>query len=268
MLQLNIVESCSAASRPPHGMDVPLEVWHYPDGRVSGCGRTFNGHYWIELPDLATFHFTTRGGTVAALPQPPTSQELVREAYYREVLPLALQVLGSEALHASAVLGPCGVVGFGGLSGAGKSTVAYGLSLRGYASYSDDALIFETSDQGVRAIPVHFQVRLRVDCASLFAQAPPPASHPAIQPAPLAALAVLKRHPSEQGVHPLPSTEALPEILSHAYCFSLRDAARKRLMMEHYLDLIARVPVFEVRFGDGPEKLSAILDSIEQVILT
>ena len=55
-------------------------------------------------------------------------------------------------------------------------------------------------------------------------------------------------------------------MLAHAYCFSLQDIERKRLMMQHYLDLTVNVPVFEICFQAGLEKLPTILDSIEQVI--
>jgi hypothetical protein len=36
-------------------------------------------------------------------------------------------------------------------------------------------------------------------------------------------------------------------------------------MMEHYLELVAKVPVFAIRFRPGLERLPAIADVIEQV---
>ena len=47
---------------------------------------------------------------------------------------------GWEALHASAVLSPQGVVAFCAGSGTGKSTIARGLSERGYQLCADDAV--------------------------------------------------------------------------------------------------------------------------------
>jgi hypothetical protein len=61
------------------------------------------------------------------------------------------------------------------------------------------------------------------------------------------------------------SSHVRTTALSHAYCYSLQHAAFKRRMVEHYLDLVARVPVFEIRFRPGLEQLPALADMVEQV---
>ena len=43
-------------------------------------------------------------------------------------------------------------------------------------------------------------------------------------------------------------------MLAHAYCFSLREPERRRRMVERYLDLTTRVPVFEIRVESGLER--------------
>ena len=45
-----------------------------------------------------------------------------------------------------------------------------------------------------------------------------------------------------------------------------QDAERKRRMINHYLELVAKVPVFEVSFPSGLENLPATLDAIETVL--
>jgi hypothetical protein len=47
----------------------------------------------------------------------------------------------------------------------------------------------------------------------------------------------------------------------------MRDVERKRLMVERYLGLSARLPVFEIRFRPGLDVLPAILDRIEQRVI-
>ncbi len=64
----------------------------------------------------------------------------------------------------------------------------------------------------------------------------------------------------------VPSNRAFLDVLAHAYCFSLQDAERKRSMMHHYLDLVSRIPVFEVRFRAGLNLLPTVLDDIGQLI--
>jgi len=67
-------------------------------------------------------------------------------------------------------------------------------------------------------------------------------------------------------VQRLSSGEALAAVLSHAWSFALQDAQRKRRMINHYLELVAKVPVFEVSFPSGLENLPATLDAIEKVL--
>jgi hypothetical protein len=88
--------------------------------------------------------------------------------------------------------------------------------------------------------------------------------------APLAALGVLKRisgHAEGVAIEPLLPASAFAALLPHAYCFGLTDRDRKRRMMEQYLLLSARLPVFEMRFQPGLQKLPEILDRIEQAII-
>ncbi len=67
-------------------------------------------------------------------------------------------------------------------------------------------------------------------------------------------------------VRRLPLPRAFAAVLANACCFSLREEERKRRMMHHYLELTARVPVWEVRFRPGLERLPAILDGIERAV--
>jgi hypothetical protein len=86
---------------------------------------------------------------------------------------------------------------------------------------------------------------------------------------PLVAVCVIDRGSRALGDAALtrlrPST-AFPAVLAHAFCFSLEDLGRKRLMLDRYLGLVARVPVFELGFGEGLAGLAAVLDAIERVI--
>ena len=253
-----------------------VQVWRDAEGEISAYGYTVGERHWMHLPAVATFCFSAEADEVLAIAPPAARADVIRDAYRRAVLPLVLQAGGLEALHASAVAFPAGVVSFCGASRTGKSTLAFALSRRGYPLWSDDALAFEACGQGVTCIPLPFRPRLRPEAASFFAQDlvgierfsdrdEPDRDR---EPAPLAALCALTRASAGAVVEieRLSSGQALSALLGNAYCFSLDDPGRKRRMMERYLDLARLVPAFEVRFAPGLDRLAAMLDSIEQAI--
>ena len=60
--------------------------------------------------------------------------------------------------------------------------------------------------------------------------------------------------------------EACRAALAHAYCFSVKDPARKRRTIERYLAMVARVPAYGIRFRHGFEHLAVVLDAIEDLV--
>jgi len=252
---------------PPASASV--QVWRDAQGEEAFCWAE-NARYWMSLPGLACFSVDPLGAVVTATPEPSANPDKVCDVYRRRVLPLALQALGAEVLHASAVLGPGGLVTLCGVSRSGKSTLAYALSRRGYVVAADDAVAFTRSQRGSVAISLPFSLRLRPSAAEFFglSQAPSIGYEKALGDAlvPLAAVFLLsRREGSGRGVtvRRLPPAPALVALLTHAYCFSLQDAGRKRQMITQYLGLVTKVPVFDVRFYPGLENLQAILDRLE-----
>jgi hypothetical protein len=131
------------------------------------------------------------------------------------------------------------------------------------------------------ALPFPFTLRLRPDaaaffCASRFSLSPEldhaSAAGEQREPQPLIALCILDRvQGGNDGnatveILRMSSAQAFPAVLAHAYCFSLRDTRRKQRMVQQYLDLVARVPTYIVRFRSGLEHLAAILDGIGQAV--
>jgi hypothetical protein len=261
----------------PFGPDCTgLQIWDDKRGTVLAYCFERLGRHWVDVPTVASFGFVAPAETVTAIPHRPLQSALIRETYRRSVLPIVLQAGGAEVLHASAVRMPRGVVALCGVSGAGKSTLAVALSRRGYPLWADDIVALDTTGPHIDALPLPFEVRLRPQAAALFAEkldatrgAPAVRrAENAMEPAParLLALCVLARE--DDGHDGVALTQlgaaAVPALLSHAYCYSLEHAAFKRRMVEHYLDLVARVPVFELRFRPGLDRLPAIADMIEQ----
>ena len=271
MLQLSVA--------PSGHTDIPLpadaseaEEWRQADGTITAIGYSMAGWQWMQLPGVATFRFNSSSSEVTAFAEPSCSGEALRETFERCVLPMALQVRGLEALHASGIRARHGVVAFCATADTGKSTLAYGLALRGYPLWADDAVVFRSDQEGIHALPIPFRVRLNPASANFFGDSPAAQEEQPAGARALAGVCVLERVLAAEPRPPveitqLRSSRALAALLTHAYCFDLRNKDRKRRMIRNYLDLICQVPVYEVRFQAGFDKLPALLDAVEHTIL-
>jgi hypothetical protein len=281
--RLTITEPEAEVPPLPSVADRGLHVWRDQDGTVAAYGYTMGGLHWMYLPGLASFCFGEDADRVMAIPHGRAQEDLIRDAYHRNVLPMVLHTRDREVLHASAVLTPCGVVGLCAVSGTGKSTTAFALSQQGWPLWADDAVAFEISQAGPTAIPLPFGVRLLPEATAFFGRYRAAENRlpnrgakdrGVSKPAPLAALLVLVRMQGENSggeaasprIRRLPANQAFLDVLAHAYCFDLQDTNRKRSMMCRYLDLVSRTPVFEVRFRAGVETLPVVLDGITQLL--
>ena len=278
MLKLSITSSDLRSPVLPDVTDPGLQTWRENDGSVCAYGYVVSGLYWMHFPGLGSFCFSSHSDEVIAFAQPSMRLDWIWDTYYRSVLPMALQVLGKEVLHASGIQTKRGAIAFCAISESGKSTIAYGMSRRGYRLWADDAVVFEISDRVVSAIPLPFRIRLRPPSAQYFGHPQTDARSPTkddfvsqveVKPVPLAAVCLLERGDSSKVVEiqRLSPIRAFPAVLSHAYCFSLQDMERKQRMVHAYLALVREVPVCTIRFSGGIEKLPQILDGIEQEII-
>jgi len=229
----------------------------------------------MHLPGVASYRFRPGGSEVTAIRDPSAGSQLIVSGYERTILPMAVQLAGREVLHASAVLTAQGVVAFCAVSTTGKSTIADAFSRRGYGVWADDAVAFDAAESSVTpiALPFQNQLRPRSRLDESRATAPALSARPAPQAdiGPLCAVCVLERANGREasdavGLRRLPPAEAFPAVLAHAYCYSLDDVERNRRMIDHYLDLSARVPVFSVIFRAGLEHLPAVLEEIEHAV--
>jgi len=273
MLTLNICES-GPRSLPAAPESSALETWVDNDGAVCAYGYYIEGLHWMDLPGLARFAFDAAGDQVTAFVSGSWNEDCILDAYYRSVLPMALQVRGREVLHASAVRFDGGIVALCARSETGKSTIAQALGNRGRAIWADDAVVLHPSAYSVSVVPVPFRIRLRPASASFF-ELPycdslnfslPAAPHNTNSSAErLHAIYVLERS-TGTGVKivDLSPAAAFKAILPHAYCFTLQDLDRKKQMMLNYLQLVQTVPVAMLQFPSGLENLAAVVDAVEE----
>jgi hypothetical protein len=252
-----------------------VEVWRDRDGAVCAWAQSTDGECWMHLPDVASYRFPPGGSEITAIRDPSAGSQLVVSGYERTVLPMAVQLAGREVLHASAVLTVRGVVAFCAVATTGKSTIAQAFSRRGYGLWADDAVAFETAEGSVTPLPLPFQPQrlppTSLDESRATARALSTGPTPASGVGPLCAVCVLERAERRELAdavrvrRPQPA-EAFPAVLAHAYCYTLDELERNRRMIDHYLDLSARVAVFSVIFQPGLENLPAVLDAVERAV--
>jgi hypothetical protein len=272
MLKLTILDRAADVCLPVAETDPDVYVWRDLGGRPCAYGHTVAGRHWMHWPRLASYSFDDDGGEIVAYRSAAASPDVIVDTFHRMVLPLALQRRGYEALHASAATITGRVVAFCAISGTGKSTLAYALHRAGHTQWSDDVVVFEVGASGITAVPLPFDVRLLPETATQFAgpQAPrqmEPVGAAASQRRPLGAVCILARRGRQEfgpevGVQRLAGSKALAAVLEHAHCFNLTDPARKKAMLQHYLDMVERIPVFEVRFRPGLDRLPAVVSAL------
>jgi hypothetical protein len=273
MLKLTFERVGAIPPPPVPALNPRVEVWRDNEGLISAYGEVLDDEYRMHLPGLATFSFSHHGEEVAARITNDAREEVVNDAYLRKVLPMVLQVRGWEVLHASAVRLSAGVVALCGRSGTGKSTIAYGLNRRGHSMWADDTLAFEMTESDVVTLGLPFSSRLRSTSAQHFESEPGDRTgvlqrSQAGEQAPLSAVCQLRRTVAGSApvsLRRLSSSDALVAVLAHAWSFALNDADNRHRMMRNYLDLVARVPIFEVSFIPDLANVPAILDAIEKV---
>jgi hypothetical protein len=111
----------------------------FPNDCHVRCERGREGDHLLTFGRKASFHLDSRDRTLLCAPAAPESLD-----WQRFLLDTALccvsSIRGFEALHASAVRTPRGVVAFVGSPGSGKSTLAAELVRRGHSLFCDDVL--------------------------------------------------------------------------------------------------------------------------------
>lgn len=262
------------------GGDPGVQVWRDPEGRLVAIGLRRGAEFWVRVPRIGRFVFTSQGDRVGVLADAGVGPAALREHFYRSILPVAIQVAGREVLHASAVETISGVVAFAAPKESGKSTLAFAMSRRGYRLWAADAVVFELTERGATTHAIPFDLRLRPDPAAHFDRGrlvpvslslPSGAEPVLLEAAPLRAVVVLARAasgdaPASGELTRLRGSEAFTALLEQAYSFSLQDEARKKLMVEQYLGLVARIPVCRLRFATGLDHLPGLLRRLESFI--
>lgn len=241
---------------PPGKTDRVTTTTSWEDDR--GCayargGIGPNGH-WVEWDGLGLFEFRPSEPVVSAWRAEGVTEDTLRSAFERFLQPIVLQAMGHTVLHASGVMAPSGAIVFCGVSGSGKSTMAYGLAQAGYSQFADDAVVLNLSAAEVTVHLLPFVPRLRKPATEAFGARPAaPAALRSSDAAPrrLATIVLLTQDRTMETalcVQPIPPHKAFAQVLTHAHSFEPESPAEAARLSRDYLDLVARVPVVHFQY--------------------
>ena len=124
----------------------------YPNGRVSFTVDESRDGYRLWFEQFGRY-LVSRDGTEIGCERSAVTRDRQTRFLFAQVFPLVAVLHGYELLHASAVAGAYGVAAFVGPSGAGKTSVASRLVLRGADLVTDDVLALELSGSGLTVCP-------------------------------------------------------------------------------------------------------------------
>jgi hypothetical protein len=269
------------APQIPDTGDPTVTLWCNRQGVLGALSHIVDREHWLHNLGVASFKLDFSRNAVFAVPSPSASPEEINDEFQNTVWPTFLQILGWEALHASAVISAHGVVAFCAASETGKSTLAYGLGLRGYPVWADDAVVLEFLPQSIQTVSLPFHLRLRSSSALHFGYSEAQMTRGRLRregqrtetPLSVKAICLLEQVESLPDgrvvtIQLLGGAEGVVGVLDHALYFNRQDQARKRRMIQNYLRLVGQVAVFKVCMSRGVERLPTILDELEQRILS
>ena len=134
------------------GVGAPVWQTTFPNDRHVSCERGQAGDHLLTFGRSATFHLDQGRGELLCAPTDPQSL-----SWQRFLFDTALQctslIRGFEALHASAICTPQGLVAFVAAPGGGKSALAAELVRRGRSLFADDVLALSQSEGKILAHP-------------------------------------------------------------------------------------------------------------------
>ncbi len=261
---LRVVSPAEAEPVLPGAAEGDVEIYPGNEG-LQAYGYMGGGYHWAHLPGIASFRLDEDLG-VLAVPAVGASIGVVEDSYRRNVLPLALHLQGYEVVHGSAVSTTAGVVALCGASGVGKSTFAYGLSLRGHSVWADDAVALDISIDAATTFRLPFRLSVSDDARALLGneevRGPDEPAQSTVR-----ALVILSRSDSSDGslvdIDRLDPASAFAALFPHAYYFRLSDVARTKLMVERYLQLASITPTFDVRYRADIDHARDVVERVE-----
>lgn len=263
-----------------------LITWNLEEGTEwLSCGKV-DGGYWLRFPELADFSVDSGGRQVVCYPRGDVTGDSIRHLFLDQVLPLVLNLRGTEALHATSVLTEFGVCAFGGPTGLGKSTLAADFMRAGCAVLSDDCLALQRRGDGIFAVPAYAGVRLWDDAKqAIFGSVEPSSSVAQYTSKSRVVLKTQGYFPHEPQrltrvyslveaddappgnslapmIEPLTAGAALMELIELTFRLDISDRAMLRRQFRFLEQVASTVPVRRLRMPKNFSQLGAVRAAI------
>ena len=136
------VENCSQSISPEEGFVKWYHHWRKsPSGILwLSAGRCKDGSYILRFENAVDFLISPKGDLIQYHVFGNYTNNHTQSALFNQVIPMVMNLRGTEVLHASSILSLKGAVTFIGNGGYGKSTLAAGLVQAGLQLLSDDVV--------------------------------------------------------------------------------------------------------------------------------
>lgn len=243
-----------------------------PDGNRCSAELGHDGERRLTYGERAVYVLSSDTGTILCAPtdfEEPSWQRFLLDS----VLLKASEAHGFEALHASGVEGPGGVLAFATRSGGGKSSIAAELVRRGHRFFADDALVMARLDGRVHAHPAAPLMNLPagspaseigVVLGMFDGEAWVAVTDAASEPRRVAGIYLLTRQPGLRlGLDHLPASAV--HLLPHALTGGRSDA-RMTSRFELLADLAAQTPTYRLR-APLDAGVAQLADLVEEMLL-
>jgi hypothetical protein len=145
-----------------------------------------------------------------------------------------------------------------------------------HAQVADDAVVLGVAGADVLVHPVPFRPKLRHPALEFFHDATAPGAEPSLAstagltpPRPLRAIVVLSQDAGAAAAPTpvvVPSAAAFSALLRHAHCFDDADPVERRRLVESYLAIAERVPVFRLTYRPDLGGLSSLAATVVRTV--
>ena len=282
---VDIYVRCASSSENIHSPSQWFPHWYLSNGELWLSFAKMNGGYLLRFNELADIYVSNCGSEIVYMQKCEIPQQTINHLLLDQVIPLVINLRGGEALHASAVLTPQGVVAFSGKAGSGKSTLAANFLKAGYPLLGDDCLVFSEKNQGIYAIPAYPGLRLWEDATAwLFGRGGSYESvahyttkqrvairwHPeayCAKPEPIKRIYALT-HPSEATnnadivIERLSKRDGFMELINYAFRLDITDPVMLKRQFQFLQHVASKVSVRRLIFPRDFNLLPAIQEAI------
>src|SRR5260370_35432527 len=147
----------SSGVAPTAGRQV--NEWRDERGKVFARAFSSENHYRIDWSGLGAFVFHPGSRDVLVWPERDARHEEISNTFYGLLQPVILQVLGQQALHAAASVGPSGTIAFCGNARSGESPLGFAMRPAGYRQLAAAAFGLQPENEREYILPLPLRTR-------------------------------------------------------------------------------------------------------------